>query len=92
MWIASEESVTGLVRTFMPMLYGWLVTQIPGVVEWAEGVGVTQATLIPLIGILLYGAIRWTAEKLPWVGYLLVVNKKPHYTGVAETAPVSPQQ
>jgi hypothetical protein len=44
-----------------------------------------EGAVTVLIGTGVYMAIRWIAEKVPAVGYLLVVNKAPSY----DVAPVT---
>lgn len=90
MWLFTKEAAIGIVRTVIPFIYGWLVTQIPGVVAWAEGFGVTQESLTVIVGGLVYTGIRALAEKVPQIGYLLVFNTKPDYSaapGVGEPEP-----
>lgn len=93
MWLFTKEAAIGIVRTVMPFIYGWLVTQIPGIVSWAEGFGITQEGLTVIAGGFVYTAIRALAEKIPQIGYLLVFNTRPDYSaavGVEEPAPTDP--
>lgn len=79
MWIFTKEAAVGIVRTVMPFVYGWLIGLIPGVVSFAETLGVTQEGLTVIVGGIVYTLIRAVAEKVPAVGYLLVFNKAPSY-------------
>lgn len=78
MWPVTKEGITGIVRTLMGYAYGWLLTtfafDVPEDIEGAVTV---------LVGTGIYVAIRWLAEKFPWVGNLLVVNKAPSYEEAA---------
>jgi hypothetical protein len=91
-WIFTEEHATGFARTIAPMIWGFLVTRIPAVMTFAEQLGLNELIMSGILGMIIYSAIRWTAERVPWVGYLLIINKKPHYAGVTETPAVPPQE
>lgn len=92
MWLFTEEAAVGITRTLMGYVYGFLLVQIPDVVSFADGIGITQEGVVLILGTVVYTTIRAAAEKLPWLGYLLIFNKKPAYAGVVETAPVPPAQ
>lgn len=92
MWLFTEEAATGITRTLMGYVYGFLLIQIPDIVSFAEGIGITQEAMVLILGTLVYTTIRAAAEKFPWLGYLLVFNKKPSYAGVVESVPVPPAQ
>ncbi len=82
MFVFSKENAVGLVRTFMPGVYSWLVFQLNGF-DWLVDLlpDVPTETWIVLIGGLIYQIIRAAAEKFPSVGYLLIFNTKPSYEG-----------
>jgi hypothetical protein len=76
-----SDFVVGLIRTWVPIVVG-------AVVSWLVTLGVsfdaaTEAGLITgLTGLLIgvyYTVVRLLAEKWPWFGYLLGVNKAPSY-------------
>lgn len=92
MWLFTEEAATGITRTLMGYVYGFLLVQVPQVVSFADSIGITQEATVLILGTIVYAAIRQLAEKLPWLGYLLIFNKKPSYAGVVESAPVPPAQ
>lgn len=92
MWLFTEEAATGITRTLMGYVYGFLLVQVPQVVSFADSIGVTQEATVLILGTIVYTAIRQLAEKLPWLGYLLIFNKKPSYAGVVESVPVPPAQ
>lgn len=92
MWLFSEEAATGITRTLMAYVYGFLLVQVPQVVSFADGIGITQEAVVLILGTVVYTTIRAAAEKFPWLGYLLIFNKKPSYVGVVETPPVPPAQ
>lgn len=79
MWLFTKEAAVGIVRTVMPFVWGWAVTQFPAVVDFAAGLGITQEGATVILGGVIYSLIRAIAEKIPQVGYLLVFNKKPAY-------------
>ena len=87
MWIVTKEALTGIVRTVMPYIYAALLGQLPFINDWlvandwADAVqGFVSGAFVVVVGTVIYGAIRWAAEKWPWIGNLLVVNKAPDYT------------
>lgn len=79
MWIFTKEAATGIVRTFMPFLWTSLLGLIPSLDTWVTNAGLSKEAFIIIGGSVLYAAIRWIAEKVPAVGWLLVVNTKPTY-------------
>lgn len=95
MWIVSKEALAAIVRRGMPGVYAWLIVQLGGI-EWLSDKIVflpdelTTAQIMALSGAIatiIYAAIRWAAEKWGWLGYLLVVNQKPHYPALENNAP-----
>jgi hypothetical protein len=84
MWIFTEEHATAFVRTVMPMVWGFLITRFPAVMDFLTQFGLTEEAAVLIVSALVYSAIRWAAQKFPAVGWLLGINKKPHYTGVVE--------
>lgn len=100
MWLFTEEAATGITRTVISYVWVWLLSLLaswPWLMEqsWGDAVlgwvnNLDTTTLVLVGGSALYTAIRALAEKFPWVGYLLIFNKKPSYAGVAETPPVPP--
>jgi len=85
MWIVTKEAITALIRTFMGYAYAWLLTLTPGFGTWLTENGLTEqfdgavGFITIILGVAIYGAIRWAAERWGWIGYFLVVNKKPEY-------------
>lgn len=77
-----NDFVIGLIRTYVPIgvgaLIAWLVTL--GVNIDAE----TQAALViagtGVLQAVYYTVVRVVAERFPWVGALLGVNKAPTYS------------
>lgn len=74
----TKESVVAVVRTAMAYVYATLLFPV------ANGLGVSLPEepdnwVVLLVGTAIYQAIRWVAEKVPAVGYLLVFNTKPEY-------------
>lgn len=77
-----NDYVIGHIRTYVPMIIGYLAMLL------ARELGIiidedTQANLVAAFGglaaILYYAAVRFVAEKWPWAGNLLGVNKAPVY-------------
>lgn len=79
MWLWSKEAATGIVRTVMPFAWTWAATNLAVVTDFAETVGITQEGFVLIAGGLFYTLIRVVAEKVPQVGWLLGVNRKPAY-------------
>ena len=77
MWLFTKEAAIGIIRTIVPGVYAWLLTQWPTVTEVLPGI--PPESLVVAIGAALYVTIRAVAEKLPAVGYLLIFNQKPTY-------------
>lgn len=75
MFTLTKEGITAAVRTLMGYVYGFLLSTFAFDLP-AE----TEAALTVLVGTLVYMGIRELAERLPWVGYLLIVNKAPSYS------------
>jgi hypothetical protein len=81
MFILTKEGITAIVRTLMGYVYGFLLTTFAFDLP-AE----TETALTVLFGTGVYMLIRELAEKWPWVGNFLVVNKAPHYEEPTEPA------
>jgi len=102
MWLFTEEAATGITRTVVAFVWTWLLTVLANwdwlmAQSWADAVfgwinNVDTGAFVLVGGGLLYTAIRQAAEKWGWVGYLLLFNKKPSYTGVVESAAIPPAQ
>jgi len=84
--------MVGFVRTVLPFAYSYGLTRIPKVLEVLDTWGLDQDAMALGVGAVLYVGIRALAEKWGWVGYLLGVNKKPHYSGITETLPEPPAE
>ncbi len=80
MFLFSKENAVGLVRTFMPGVYSWLVFQLNGF-DWLIDLlpSVAPEAWIVIVGGLIYQVIRVAAEKFPKAGWLLIFNTKPQY-------------
>ena len=77
-----NDYVIGHIRTYVPMIVGFLVMWL------ARELGIiidenTEANLVAAFGglaaALYYGLVRFLAEKWPWIGNFLGVNKAPVY-------------
>lgn len=87
MFLFTKENAIALVRTVMPFIYAWLLGLAPWMQGLMETLNLTQEGFIVVIGTVVYQLIRWLAEHYPWVGYLLIVNKKPDY-GIPNKEPL----
>lgn len=85
MWIVTKEALAGIVRTFMPYVWAWLLSVVGGI-DWLADLlpSVPPEGLILIVGTVLYAGIRWAAEKWGWIGYFLVINQKPEYPALAQ--------
>ncbi len=81
-YLWTKENATGVVRTVVTFLYAWIATNLPGVSDLLDDIGLDDASFTLLAGGLLYQAIRMAAEKWGWVGYALIINQKPEYNDV----------
>ncbi len=79
MFVFTKENAYGVVRTFVPYFYAWLIGLAPWVQEMMTDIGVSQEGFIVICGTVVYQLIRAVAEKVPWVGSFLIYNKKPDY-------------
>ena len=65
-----NDSITRLIRTYVPILIGTLITQFPFLD------GVFNETVLVALAIAAYYALASLLEKVhPWFGYLLGVPK-----------------
>jgi len=80
MWLFTREAATGITRTAITFVYGWLITRIPGIESFVVDNGIDVAGFAVVLGGVVYTLIRQTAEKWPVVGYLLIFNQKPDYS------------
>ena len=104
MWIVTKEAIIGVTRTAMGYIWAWLLTVLAGwswlmeltifgwpagdaILGWINGVDPVAFALVG--GTIIYGAIRWLAEKWPWVGRFLVFNVKPEYPGSVPVEPLA---
>ncbi|KKK52611.1 hypothetical protein LCGC14_3103150 [marine sediment metagenome] len=78
-FVFTKENAYGVTRTFVPFFYAWLIGLAPFVQDWLATVNLTAEGFVLLFGGLLYEGIRVVAEKVPWVGNLLIFNTKPDY-------------
>ncbi len=79
MFLFTKENAYGLVRTVVTFVYGWLLSLSPAITDVLADAGIDESLFVLLFGGILYQLIRWVAEKVPAVGYLLIFNKKPDY-------------
>lgn len=79
MFLFTKENAYGLVRTVVTFAYGWLLSLVPAVSDLLTDAGIDESLFVLLFGGLLYQLVRWVAEKVPAVGYLLIFNRKPDY-------------
>jgi membrane associated rhomboid family serine protease len=87
MWIVSKEAIAAIVRTIVPMIYGWLFTLLGGIDFLSSFIGFIPseptagfvAAVSGAVAGVLYIAIRALAEKWSFIGYFLVINQAPHY-------------
>lgn len=77
-----SDFLVGFIRTYVPIGVGVLITSLVSL-----GVDVdpaSQAALISgvtgLVIAVYYTAVRFAAEKFPWAGIFLGVNKAPTYS------------
>ncbi len=77
----TKESVVAVVRTAMAYVYASILTPIAANFEVVVPAD-PDPWVVAAVGTVLYQAIRWAAEKIPAVGWLLVFNTKPHYADV----------
>ena len=80
MWLFTREAATGITRTVIAFVYGWLITRIPAVESFVVDNGIDMAGLSVVVGGVVYTLIRAVAEKVGWVGWLLGFNVKPDYS------------
>lgn len=78
-FLFTKENAYALVRTAATFVYGWLLTLAPWVEDVINDIGISPEFFVLLFGAVLYQLVRVVAEKVPWVGYFLVINKKPDY-------------
>jgi len=79
-----SDFLISLIRTWVPYLVafvvGWLVSQ--GVIDEETGTEASAAIsggFVLLFGSAYYWLVRVLANRWPWFGYLLGVNKAPEY-------------
>ncbi len=79
------DYVTGHIRTGVPILVGFLVG-----LAAKYGIDLNSPELVAAIsgvaGAFWYGGVRALAERFPWAGILLGVNKAPKYPGAIDVA------
>lgn len=78
--VAAIRTAAAAATTFLALVLIESFAEIGIVLEL--GPNFESAFSLALFGVLtgLYNfAINWLAERFPWVGYLLVVNKTPEY-------------
>lgn len=94
MWIVTKEAIAAIVRTIVPTVYAWLFTALGGIAWLSSFIGfipseptpgVTAAVAGAVAGVI-YVAIRWLAEKFPFIGYFLVINHAPSYADLEPPA------
>ena len=73
-----NDYVISLIRTWVPMLVGLLVT-------WLLSLGVEfdsaalELALVSIVSGAYYALVRWLEQKWPWLGALLGHTAKPTY-------------
>jgi len=76
----AKDKFTSIVRTFVPMVAGALLSLGAQI-----GLELPEEALTELLTVLLmflyYSVIRFAEDRWPWMGWFLGFAKKPHYEG-----------
>lgn len=78
-----NDYLIGHIRTWVPILVGvavtWLARELGIVIDEATETNLVIG-IVGAVSAVYYALIRGLAEKWPWIGTLLGVNKAPVYS------------
>lgn len=82
-----NQYVVSVIRTWVPIIIGWLISQllVLGVVVDSDNSTALTTSVTSIVIGLYYALVRWVETKFPQVGLLLGYIKQPVYVDPNKT-------